>query len=249
MSKEAVEKLTQWVAAIADNIRNPVAGMSAALDIVTRQLELKRQTGHCDEALIDDACRRMRSRFASLHQYITELVDFGRPLRLNVSRLSFEGFLTPFLNSTTSTLRDFGDISLGLDVAHEAKDTFVAIDPERMAVVVHSLLRNAVEAALVGGFPRVHMVVERAESPAVPGIKLHVDDNGPGFDPLCTERPFEPFYSTKEAGTGLGLSLVRKYVEAHGGSVALGTSPLLGGARVTVFLPDHGSQALVFESL
>ena len=109
-------------------------------------------------------------------------------------------------------------------------------DSKLLARIVGVLIENAMHAIPV---ERAPVVVISAVPVAAPraGVVLAVDDNGPGFAAAAEGRALEPFFTTKEAGTGLGLALVRKYAEAHGGGVAIARSPVLGGARVEVFLP------------
>ncbi len=81
-----------------------------------------------------------------------------------------------------------------------------------------------------GGRVRVSADVSSRE------VAVHVDDDGPGIALDVRDHVFVPFFTRKEAGTGLGLALARKVVVHHGGRIAVETSPL-GGARLTVVLP------------
>jgi signal transduction histidine kinase len=65
---------------------------------------------------------------------------------------------------------------------------------------------------------------------------ISVDDNGPGIDPNARERVFQPFFTSKRSGTGLGLALVQKIIVYHNGRIVAGSSPL-GGASLRVSLP------------
>jgi two-component system sensor histidine kinase PilS (NtrC family) len=100
--------------------------------------------------------------------------------------------------------------------------------------VLWNLLVNACQAmqAVGGGEIRVSLRPQRG------GWLLAVDDNGAGIAEAERERIFEPFYTTKDSGTGLGLATVRRHVEAHHGRCGAETSPL-GGARVWVWLPTR----------
>jgi len=105
------------------------------------------------------------------------------------------------------------------------------VDPDKVARAVTNLVRNAVEAlGPAGGDVEVSVAAEGSD------LVLRVADSGPGLPPGAAESLFEPFVSTREGGTGLGLALVRLYAEAHGGSASAGDRPG-GGAVFTVRLP------------
>lgn len=102
-------------------------------------------------------------------------------------------------------------------------------NPTLLQQMIMNLLINAAEANLGAGKVEVRFGT-RGED-----VFVEVDDDGPGFDDR--ERAFEPFYSTKPDGTGLGLFSVRACAALHGGGVELDTSPLLGGAAVRMRFP------------
>lgn len=106
----------------------------------------------------------------------------------------------------------------------------VQADPQRIRQVLLNLLLNAAQAMPEGG--RVEVSVAREAARAV----VIVRDEGKGFDPDALHRAFEPFFTTKERGSGLGLVMVKRIVDAHGGAVRLENAEG-GGARVTVTLP------------
>jgi signal transduction histidine kinase len=254
---KTLQAMTQWVSAIADNIRNPLAGISAALDIVTREMNLRRETGVCNEQLIDDACQRMRHRFVSLNEYVRELVDFGRPLTLTVQPIHLASWLPSLLSRIEGDERSDASNLQGLALCGGQLSYFigdgvsgaqVAWDAQRVGMAVRTLITNAIEAAFGQKTPRVHVLVEKVASELFSFYGIHVEDNGPGFDPQLGDSVFEPFFSTKEAGTGLGLSIARRYAQAHGGSVTIGRSSLLGGARVTLLLPCVVNESSFLQS-
>jgi signal transduction histidine kinase/HAMP domain-containing protein len=105
-------------------------------------------------------------------------------------------------------------------------------DPRRLRQAFLNLLKNAQEAAGKGGTVRCSA---RADAPHG-GVRVRVEDSGPGVPEEVKERLFEPFFTTKEKGTGLGLTLTREIVGEHGGELALETSPL-GGAAFVIRLP------------
>jgi signal transduction histidine kinase len=107
----------------------------------------------------------------------------------------------------------------------------VVVDPGQVRQVLLNLLINALEAAPAGGTVRV-----RVATGADRWVTLRVEDDGCGLPPALGPRIFAPFVSTKETGLGLGLSICKRIVEAHGGTIEAGNRPE-GGAAFTVRLP------------
>jgi signal transduction histidine kinase len=102
------------------------------------------------------------------------------------------------------------------------------------ATQLHQVLVNLVDnaQAFVAEQGRIEVSLERAGEVVV----LRVDDDGPGLDPSVRNRLFEPLVTTRPSGIGLGLALVKRVVERHGGAVTAGRSPL-GGARFELTFP------------
>jgi signal transduction histidine kinase len=124
------------------------------------------------------------------------------------------------------------DVVLTVDV--DAALPPVSGDDVQLAQVVLNLVMNAIDA--VARAPRER---RRALIRAVPqgdGVEISVADSGPGISPAERERVFEPFYSSKPAGLGMGLAISRSLVEAHGGTISVDAAPG-GGARFHVVLP------------
>lgn len=104
-------------------------------------------------------------------------------------------------------------------------------DAVQIRQVLTNLVQNSIEALSSGGQVRV----SAEASPQ--GVTLHVEDSGPGLPPEVMRRLFEPLVTTKPAGVGLGLALVKRIADRHGGRVEL-TSGALGGVRFGVFFPN-----------
>ena len=111
-------------------------------------------------------------------------------------------------------------------------------DAAQLRQVVHNLLQNAQDALAETPAP----VVVLATSAADGMVRFTVTDNGSGFPEHMMKRAFEPYVTTKPKGTGLGLVIVKKIVEEHGGDVAI-SNVTPRGARVTITLPAAATQA------
>jgi signal transduction histidine kinase len=105
-------------------------------------------------------------------------------------------------------------------------------DATRLRQIVHNLLHNAHDALQQVKNPRIEVITSNNETE----LQLIVSDNGIGIPENVMQRIFEPYMTTKLKGTGLGLPIVKKIVEEHGGRITI-QNKLSGGTRVTVFLP------------
>ena len=110
-------------------------------------------------------------------------------------------------------------------------------DREQITQVLLNLIINAMQIIKGNnGQVEIHLYADRNEA------VIEVADNGPGIAPETHERIFDPFFSTRSGGIGLGLAVVRQIIEAHHGSISVSTSHL-GGASFTVRLPRIKSQS------
>jgi signal transduction histidine kinase len=109
----------------------------------------------------------------------------------------------------------------------------ISADRNQLEQLFLNLFRNSVEAAS----GKVTVAVEARSEGA--GVTFAVRDDGPGMPPEVAERAFEPFFTAKEGGTGLGLATVHRVVENHGGSVSVAV-PEGGGAEFRFWFPGKG---------
>jgi signal transduction histidine kinase len=112
-------------------------------------------------------------------------------------------------------------------------DLDVEVDRFRMVQVFRNLLENSLAA---GGDPVVIRIGCRdLHLNGKPAVEISVRDNGPGLTSDARQNVFEPFFTTKTKGTGLGMAIARRIIDAHGGRIALGESS--EGAEFTISLP------------
>jgi two-component system sensor histidine kinase PilS (NtrC family) len=215
---ERLAAVGRLAAGIAHEIRNPLAAISGSIELLsqTMQADGAKENKELMSIVIREVDR--------LNGLITELLEFARPRDLEAHRLDVAATMAEMLKVFENDKR-LGEVPVEL-VAESA--VFVEADPSQLRQVVWNLLRNAAEAA--PGQPITVQVRADAEF-----ALLTVRDRGPGISPEHRARMFEPFFSTKEGGTGLGLATVHRIVEEHKGTVELDCPPA-GGTAVTVKL-------------
>ncbi len=116
-------------------------------------------------------------------------------------------------------------------------------DPEKLRRVVINLVSNALDALEEAETRQPRIAIAAGENLAGTEVWLRVRDNGPGMDAAARESVFRPFHTSKADGTGLGLPITKKLVEAHGGSIELHASAGVG-TEFAIVLPRRGPEAL-----
>jgi PAS domain S-box-containing protein len=116
----------------------------------------------------------------------------------------------------------------------EVRDLAIECDRFRLVQVFRNLLDNALAAC--SDPVRIDICCEQARVEQTPGIRVTISDNGPGLNAEQRRRIFEPFYTTKPTGTGLGMAIAQRIVEAHGGTIAVGQESA-AGTEIVITLP------------
>lgn len=214
-----VERLStfgQLVGSIGHDLRNPLGVIETSLFILRGRVgQDERAAKHVD---------RIAEQLQIANGIISNLLDMirSRPLAKEQVRLA------ELVKGAAESVKRPAGVALALDGLEALPE--VEGDPVQLRQVLVNLIENAVHAAS----PRGEVAV-RGGGDAV-AVELAVEDTGPGVDPATRRRLFEPLITTKERGIGLGLALVKRIAERHGGSVSYSERPG-GGARFTLRLP------------
>ena len=115
-------------------------------------------------------------------------------------------------------------------VVHEGENFRLEADPAKVKIAFRNLFINAVEAIRGRGEIEVRLVAQDGL------LRLTVKDSGIGMDKDLLDKVFDPYFSTKDAGTGLGLPIARKIIEDHGGAIQAESAPGRG-TKITITLP------------
>jgi two-component system sensor histidine kinase HydH len=201
-------------AVLAHEMRNPLASLKGNAQLLERSLPSGERAHRRAERVVGEAIR--------LETLVSGLLEFARTGELRrrpvppveVVRASVAALVHP--QPAPVTIDDAGAPSLW------------SLDAERTEQVVTNLLENGLQA----GPGPVRLSVEEREGE----LRLAVEDSGPGIPLEDLERIFEPFFTRRTRGTGLGLAVARRFVELHGGSLSASNRPG-GGARFLVRIP------------
>ena len=204
---------------IAHEIRNPLASVSGAIEALARELPPDPTQSRLVEIVLRESER--------LNRLITDFLDYARPAPLTVVELDIGRLLEEVL-----LLLEHRRLPDGLKVVNEAVGPLpLRGDPQLLRQVLWNLCLNAVQAMPDGGELRLGGRWEAGDR-----IRLWVADTGSGIAEADLPHVFEPFYSTKPEGTGLGLASVYRIVQDHGGQIEV-QSRVGEGTVMTVTLP------------
>jgi signal transduction histidine kinase len=211
---------------LAHEIRNPLNTIGLQMTLLERRLRDYTTDVESDEK-ISPIVQAVRSELGRIRGLTTEIMDFAKPIDVNPAWHDGRRLLEQLEQVHGPTL-ETSRIELKTQI--EGVDEQIWCDMDRMQQVLVNLLTNAVEAIEDEG--TIWLDIENAEY----GTTIQVSDSGEGMPPSLKYRVFDLFYTTKASGTGIGLPIVKKIIEAHGGSIDVVSKPG-EGTKFTVYLP------------
>jgi len=218
--ESGLARIGELAAVLAHEVKNPLAAVSGAVQMIAEVLP-----ADSDERLIT---AEILHRLDGLSALMGDLLLYARPPRPNptaIDGLELVNNLIAFFQKDPEWR--------GLDVEVCGAAT-VRADPELLKITLQNLLLNAAQA--MHGHGRLKVELGQAGATAW----FEVTDSGPGIPAGVRDRVFTPFFTTKARGTGLGLSTAKRFVEVHGGTLAI-ESPATGGTIATIRLPIRPS--------
>jgi two-component system sensor histidine kinase PilS (NtrC family) len=221
----------ELAAGIAHEIRNPLAAISGSVEVLRGELEFFGENERLMSLIIKESGR--------LNNILCEFLDYARVTRPSFSRVEINHLILEVFEIVRHN-PCFHD-RITLDHSSLSTTVYISGDENMFKQFMLNLVANAVEA-LTASKGNIEVTVESGDElrpdrdvSAFEWVKITVADNGPGLSDEQVERVFEPFFSTKKDGTGLGLPIVRRVVENLGGKIEFQAN-VPNGAKFVVYL-------------
>lgn len=226
IESERLGALTLLAAGVAHEIGNPLNSLGIHLQLLDRKIK-KMPAG--DRQPLEEHLTTARQEIQRLDSILKQFLQAIRPSTLRREKVQLDELCRDVLKLLEPELSARG-ISVVLDLGADLP--LLDLDPVQMQQVFHNVLRNAAQAISndVDGCISVSMHSNDYE------VQVLISDNGIGISPEQMGTMFEPYRSTKEGGTGLGLLIVRRIIREHGGEMEI-ESREGSGTRVSLFLP------------
>jgi nitrogen fixation/metabolism regulation signal transduction histidine kinase len=208
---------------LAHEIKNPLTPIQLSAERL--QMKLAPKLDATDAGMLERSTQTIVNQVAALKRMVDAFSQYARAPEPTMRSLDLNALVHEVL-----TLYESLGSSIKLDLAGALPS--IVGDAAQLRQVIHNLLQNAQDA--LGDMPEPRITVKSAAADHI--LSFSVTDNGSGFPEHLMRRAFEPYVTTKPKGTGLGLVIVKKIIEEHGGSVAI-SNVEPHGARVLITLP------------
>jgi signal transduction histidine kinase len=207
---------------LATEIREPIGFIRAQLEEITTDSELDFDS----QTRVENAMRDM----IRMETVLNEILDFAKPLELDRKMCRVQDLLDEAFSLVSTDLR-----VNRIEVVKKVPVRLAQVrwDETKMQHVFLCIFKNAIEAMSPGGHLRVEVMLTRARKPE---LQLVIANDGVPIPAELVDKVFEPYFTTKRSGTGLGLATVKKVVEEHQGKIRIASEPDKG-TTVTILMP------------
>jgi PAS domain S-box-containing protein len=228
---EQMKLVGEWATALAHEIKNPLAGIKVSVEVLADDLELEE-----DKEVVQRAVDEIKR----IEILLKSLLNFAKPPKPQL-RLTD---LNPLLEKTAVfALKHPPFVGGNGGIIHIVKEFApdlprIMADPMQLQQVFLNLLLNSIEAMPDGGT----LFLKTAEAPSLKTVKVEISDTGKGVAPQMLDRIFQPFFTTKKKGSGLGLAVCKRLVEQHNGDIAVSSQPGQGAVFALTFPVATGKE-------
>jgi PAS domain S-box-containing protein len=217
VAKERLSAIGELAAVVSHELRNPLASLSNTLFVMRQDVERHDESSLAEQL---DVAERQVERAVRI---VSDVLDFARSGEPNKRPVSLDDLFDEIL--LTSSPPDSVEV-----IRSTEPDLTAMVDPDQLRRVLINLVTNAYQAMPEGGTMQI-------ETSFIGGdARIVLTDSGVGISEAAREKIFHPFFTTRSHGTGLGLAVVQRIVEAHGGSIAVESAPG-AGTTFAILLP------------
>ncbi len=212
----------ELAASMAHEIRNPLTSMSAAIEVLKDEAEVKPEDRRLMNIVVRETDR--------LNQLLTDFLIFARPAPPHFEEVPLDSVVRETAELFSRSRESKQAVELETDLAPDVR---IRGDSKQLCQMVWNVVKNAAEAMDHQGKVKISLACDSDTKK----ISVSIQDQGPGIPAPLRAKVFQPFYTTKTKGTGLGLAVVHRIAEEHGGSVMVEENEN-GGATVRVVFPE-----------
>lgn len=214
-----LSSLGEMIAGISHEIRNPLGIISNSAELLKKKISNIDPKNRFPDVILEESTR--------LNTIITDFLNYARPKSPNLLPCRVEKILEKNLTFLSS---QFNSQGIGVHKTYTNGLPRISADSTMLYQAFLNILINSAQAMLAGGNIIINVHADNSY------VILEFEDEGCGVEEALFERIWDPFFTTKEKGTGLGLGIVKNIIESHGGKIGI-QNRSRGGARVTVRLP------------
>lgn len=221
--KDKMATVGQLAAGMAHEIRNPLASLSGSIQVLQQEIKDDTSSKKLMSIVIRESDR--------LDHLVNDFLNYAKPSMLRLVRFNLKMAIDEILDSYRSSQDPkFNQVTYLLD---SPENLIVEWDRDKLSQILVNLINNAVEACTLGGVVQIKVIDFDTK------VELNVLDTGHGMNPSVRARLFDPFFTQKEGGIGLGMALVYEMVKAHCGSIRV-ESDEGQGCQVKLEFPKEG---------
>ncbi len=212
--------LGTMASSIAHEIKNPLVAVKTFFDLLPTKYE--------DEEFRGNFSLVVKREVERINELVTQLLDFARPKKPVFEKVQVDELVKHTLDLLSLQSKDTNvDV-----VTKESKEAFsVKADREQISRVFTNIALNSIQAMHNGGQLEISTLVNKTK------VETRFSDNGPGITKENLEKIFEPFFSTKHKGSGLGLSICQQIVQDHNGEIKVKSTS--SGTAFSIILPIY----------
>ncbi len=224
---EHLATLGELATGIAHEIRNPLAGIAGAIEIITKDFP----KDHPDREILED----LRQEVRRIEKVLNDLLTYARPKPPQYGMADLKETIAYTLQFAR---QQTGSKSIEFSIQTPPSIPRFRMDSEQLHQVLLNLVLNGIQSIDKEGkiTLQAHVLPEADAPGRTRNVEISISDTGAGISPAQLEKIFRPFYTTKREGTGLGLSLCRRIIGQHGGTLTA-ESEVKKGSRFIIHLP------------